>query len=143
MKVGERGLDLIKTFEGLRLDAYLCPAGVPTIGWGATGPDIKMGMTWTRQQADERLAADVGRFADRVTKLVHGAETTQAQFDAMVSFAFNLGAGALLASTLLKKHRAGDRTGAADQFMRWVFAGDKRLPGLVRRREAEKRLYLS
>lgn len=134
---------LIKQFEGCRLKAYLCPAGVPTIGWGATGPDIKLGLTWTQAQADDRLAKDIARFATGVTALLGGRPTTQGQFDALVDFAFNLGTGALGKSTLLTLHKSGEFKAAADQFARWVNANGKPLPGLVRRRAAEMELYLS
>lgn len=137
----EECLRLIREFEGLKLEAYLCPAGVPTIGYGATGPDIKLGMKWTIRQAEERLQADVGRFAEGVAKAIGTAETSQFQFDACVSFAFNVGLEAFRKSTLLKRHKEGLCGAAAEQFGKWVFARGKKLPGLVRRRQAEAELY--
>lgn len=141
MKISQRGLDLIKKFEGLRLTAYRCPAGVLTVGYGSTGPHVKQGMVITEDEAEALLRKDVARFEDGVNHIV--GPCTQGQFDALVSFAFNLGLGALMSSTLLKRHKAGDFAGAAAQFARWVNAGGRRLPGLVSRRKAEAELYLS
>lgn len=132
---------IIKAFEGCFLDAYLCPAGVPTIGWGSTGPDIRMGMKWTQKQADDRLMDDIGDFGDAVAKLVKDKHTTAHQFAALVSFAYNLGSGALGSSTLLRKHMAGDFDGARLEFARWNKAGGKVLKGLTRRRAQEAALY--
>lgn len=133
--------DIIKEFEGCKLVSYRCPAGVWTIGWGATGPGIGPGVEWSQAQADARLEQDVRRFAAQVAKVLDGAKTTQAQFDALVSFAYNLGIGALGSSTLLKLHKAGDYKSAAAQFVRWNKADGKVLKGLTRRREIESLLY--
>lgn len=141
MKVSSNCLDLIKTSEGLKLKAYKCPAGVWTIGYGSTGPDIKAGLVWTLKQAEDRLAADVNKFAAGVEKAA--GKCTQGQFDALVSFAYNVGLGALQSSTLLRLHRAGDHRGAYAQFARWNKAGGKVLAGLTRRRAAEAALYAS
>lgn len=141
-EVSEAGVRLVQEFEGCRLDAYRCPAGIPTIGYGATGPDIRMGMVWTQEQADERLAEDLARFAAGVERLVQ-VDLTDNQFAAIVSFAFNVGLGALRDSTLLRKLNAGDYAGAADQLPRWSKGGGRVLPGLVRRRAAERELFLS
>ncbi|MBB5709694.1 lysozyme [Sphingomonas xinjiangensis] len=132
-------IDLIKAFEGCKLRAYTCSAGVPTLGWGATGPDIKLGMVWTQKQAADRLASDVAKFADGVAKIA--GDCSQGQFDALVSFAFNCGLAALKSSTLLRKHISGDHAGAAKEFLRWNKAGGKVLAGLTRRRAAEAKLY--
>jgi lysozyme len=140
--VNDAGVALVREFEGCRLDAYRCPAGIPTIGYGATGPDIRMGMKWTQEQADERLAEDLARFAEGVERLVL-VDLTDNQFAALVSFAYNVGLGALAGSTLLRKLNAGDYEGAADQFPRWNKGGGRVLPGLVRRRAAERDLFLS
>ena len=131
---------LIRHFEGCRLQAYLCPAHVPTIGYGATGPDIKLGLTWTQAQADTRLQADVMRFGLGVRALLLRAPTTQGIFDALVSFAHNAGLDHLKTSTLLKLHLAGDHPGAADEFGKWVYGDGVVLPGLVERRKAEAAL---
>ena len=139
MQISERGLALIKEFEGLYLKAYRCPAGVPTIGYGHTA-GVAMGQTISEQQADEYLRRDVRMFERAVDRLVK-VPLAQGQFDALVSFAFNLGAGALQSSTLLRMLNSGDYAGAAAQFGRWTKAGGRVLPGLVRRREAERRLF--
>lgn len=138
-------LDLIKTFEGVRLKTYRCSAGVPTIGYGATGPDIRMGMTWTMVQAETRLKADVTRFAIGVTALIGKSKTSQANFDALVSLAFNIGLAAFKTSSVLKNHLAGRNQAASAAFGLWVKARVNGkltvLPGLVRRRAAEAKLY--
>lgn len=141
-EVNEAGVRLVQEFEGCRLDAYRCPAGVPTIGYGATGPDIRMGMVWTQEQADARLVEDLARFADGVERLVE-VDLSDNQFAAIVSFAFNVGLGAFRDSTLLRKLNAGDYLGAADQLPRWNKGGGRVLPGLTRRRAAERDLFLS
>ena len=137
-------LDLVRQFEGLRLTAYRCPAGVPTIGYGHTA-GVKMGQTITRQQADAFLLADMTAAAAQVDKLVKVPLNDQ-QRGALASFVFNLGAGSLAGSTLLKKLNAGDYAGAAGQFGAWVYATvdgqKKKLPGLVKRRAAEEGLFM-
>ncbi len=133
-------LDNIRHFEGLRLKAYKCPAGVWTIGYGSTGPGITAGLTWTLDQAKDRLKKDVETFAAGVAKIA--GTCTQGQFDALVSFAYNVGLGALKSSTLLRKHLAGDYAGAAREFAKWNKAGGKVLAGLTTRRVAETALYL-
>ena len=136
--------DLVKSFEGCILKAYPDPGtgGDPwTIGVGHTGPEVKPGVVWTQVQADAALQADLARFARGVWNALGEKETTQNRFDALVSFAFNVGLGNLLSSTLLRKHIAGDYVGAADQFIRWNRAAGKVLAGLTRRREAEAKLY--
>ena len=141
MQISKAGLDLIKQFEGLYLKAYRCPAGVPTIGYGHTA-GVAMGQTITQQQADDYLRRDVRQFERAVARLAT-VPLTQGQFDALVSFAFNLGEGALAQSTLLRLLNAGDYAGAAAQFDRWNKAGGRVLPGLVRRRAAERALFES
>ena len=149
--MGPQGLALIRQFEGcarLRPDgmveAYPDPGtgGEPwTIGWGATGPGIGPGSVWTQQQCDARLESDVARHARDVAFALGDAPTTQAQFDALVSFHYNT--GAIARSTLLRRHLAGDYRAAAEEFARWNRAGGRVLKGLVRRRAAEARLYRS
>jgi len=151
MKINQRGVDLIKAHEGLRLKAYLCPANVWTIGYGHTGPDVKPGMQITAEQAEKLLLKDLAVFERDVAFLTQGLELTPNQFSALVSFAFNVGsdidddtiAEGLGDSTLLKKLRAGDAAGAANEFGKWVYARGKKLPGLVRRRADERNLFLS
>ncbi|MEC8035371.1 MAG: lysozyme [Pseudomonadota bacterium] len=111
------------------------------MGVGHTGPDVRPGLTITRERSQEILAADLLRFERAVNRM--GGRMTQGQFDAMVSFAFNVGEGALKSSTLLKKHLADDYAGAARELARWNKAGGRVLPGLVKRRAAEAALYMS
>ncbi|PZU70167.1 MAG: lysozyme [Sphingobium sp.] len=141
MKTSAAGRALITQFEGERLVAYLCPARVLTIGVGHTGPDVKPGLTITRQRSQEILASDLLRFERAVNRM--GGRMSQGQFDALVSFAFNCGEAALRSSTLLKKHLVGDYAGAAKEFARWNRGGGKVLAGLVKRRAAEAALYLA
>ena len=132
---------MIEEFEGLRLEPYADAVGVATIGYGHTGDDVSLSMDpITQQVADQLLAADLGRFEDAVNGMVSD-QTSQQQFDAMTSFAYNLGETALADSTLLRLHNNGDYAGAAGQFQRWVHAGGRTLPGLVRRRNAEAAVY--
>lgn len=149
--VGQGALDLIKRFEGCavklpdgRVKAYPDPGtnGDPwTIGWGSTGADIHPGTVWTQAQCDERLAQDAQRFANAVQAMLGNAPTTRGQFDALTSFAYNLGPANLAKSTLLKKHLAGDYAGARDEFSKWNKAGGKVMPGLTKRRAAEAAMY--
>lgn len=137
----DKGIALIKEFEGLRLQAYPDPAtgGEPwTIGVGHTG-GVRRGDVITEAQADTFLRADLGRFEAAVNKLA--PVTTQDQFDALVSLAFNVGEGNLASSTLLRKHNAADYDGAAAEFGRWNKAAGKVMAGLTRRRAAEASLY--
>ena len=138
---------LIKSFEGLhkvrsdgRIQSYLCPAGVWTIGYGATGPGIGPSTIWTLDECEDRLERDVDRFASGVRDMVTST-TSQAQFDALVSFAYNVGLGGFKTSTLLKRHNAGAYDECPAQIRRWVKANGKVLKGLVRRRAAEAELY--
>jgi lysozyme len=112
-----------------------------TIGWGSTGSDIKPGTVWTQQQCDDRFSKHVAEFAQSVTKAIGSAPTTQHQFDAMVSLAYNIGANAFAKSTVLKRHIAKDYKGAAEAFAMWNKGGGKVLGGLVKRRAAEAALY--
>jgi lysozyme len=140
-QIGPRGLALVKEFEGLRLKAYLCPARVLTIGYGSTGPHVTPGLVITEAQADALLQKDLDRFEDAVAKAAPNA--TQNQFDAMVALAFNIGIGAFLKSTVLRKHLDGNHRAAAEAFGMWVNAGGRVLPGLQRRRAREADLYRS
>ena len=139
MHISEAGLALIRQFEGLRLSAYRCPAGIATIGYGSTA-GVQMGQTITAARAEELLRDDVRQFEAAVSRLVK-VPLNQGQHDALVSFAFNLGAKALEQSTLLRLLNAGDYSGAAAQFDRWVYASGKKLSGLVKRRAAERALF--
>lgn len=137
----QTGIPLIKRFEGCRLAAYICPAGVLTIGYGHTGADVRRGQVISQVQADTLLARDYARFEIAVRRLVHVAVTDN-QLGALVSFAFNVGTGNLQKSTLLRMLNAGDRLGAANQFKRWNRAGGRVLEGLTTRRAAERSLFL-
>lgn len=140
MVISPAGLEMIKRFEGLRLTAYQCEAGRWTVGYGHT-EDVHEGATITAHQADVMLEVDVSHFEAAVEGLLE-VPVNQHQFDALVSFAFNLGSGALGRSTLLKKLNACDFAGAADEFGKWVYAGGRVSPGLVKRRAAERELFL-
>lgn len=135
---------LVKGYETCRLLAYLpTPQDVPTIGWGATGPDIVLGLAWTQQQADDRFARDLSRFSAGVRLILNGAPCSQGQFDALVSLAYNIGLSRLRTSTLLRKHIARDYPGAAAEFPKWNKQKGKVLRGLTRRRADEQALYLA
>lgn len=143
-KIGPDGLALIKRFEGCKLTAYPDPGtgGDPwTIGWGATGPGIEKGVTWTQAEADARLENDLGKYAEQVASALGNAPTSQKQFDALVSFHYNT--GAIGRATLTKLHKAGKFEEAAREFARWNRAGGRVLPGLTRRRAAEAAMYRS
>jgi GH24 family phage-related lysozyme (muramidase) len=148
-QLGQAGIDLIEGFEGCakrrddgRFDAYPDPGtgGDPwTIGWGSTGQDIAKGVIWTQAECDDRFAQDMQRYADQVSHAIGDAPTTQNQFDALVSFHYNT--GAIATATLTKLHKQGRFAEAAKEFGKWVHAGHKILPGLVKRRAAEAALY--
>jgi lysozyme len=143
-RISGRGLALIEEMEGCALAAYPDPGsgGDPwTIGFGHTGVDVHEGLTITQDQAEALLRQDVARFERGVAALVAGHPTTQNQFDALVSFAFNLGLGALTGSSLLRLHRLSAYGAAAGEFGKWTHVGGRVLPGLVRRRAAEAALY--
>ncbi|MGY9371898.1 lysozyme [Citrobacter pasteurii] len=149
MQTSEKGIKNIKDFEGCSLTAYPDPGtgGSPwTIGYGWTHPvdgkPIKPGMTIKQETADRLLKTGLVSYENDVLKMAK-VKLTQGQFDALVSFAYNVGSRALSTSTLLKKLNDGDIKGAADEFLRWNKAGGKVLNGLTRRREAERALFLS
>lgn len=141
MNISENGINLIKRFEGCRLKSYRCPAGVLTIGYGHTGSDVSNGMVISQEKAENMLKTDLIVHCNNVSKLVK-VPLTQNQFDALVSFEFNVGYGALSTSTLLRLLNQGKYTEASKQFERWVYAGGKPLEGLKKRRLAEKELFL-
>ena len=147
MKISSRGLELIKDFEGFSSSAYLCVVNIPTIGWGNTfyedGTKVKLGDQISKTDALKLLEVVANRdFADKIFPAIK-VPVSQSQFDAMCSLAYNIGVGAFLKSTLLKKVNAGDFTGAGEEFLRWNKAGGKEVLGLTRRREREKQLFLS
>ena len=139
----KNGLHLTENFEGLRLTAYPDPAthGDPwTIGYGHTGAEVHQGMTITQEQAEEFLMQDVQKAVQTVNLKIH-TDLTQNEFDALVDFVFNCGAGNFAGSTLLKKINAGDMEGAALEFQKWDKAAGHVMAGLVRRRQAETDLF--
>lgn len=138
MIISENCVELVKAFEGFRGESYKCPAGVWTIGYGHT-EDVQPGDKMTEQCAKGLLREELTLFAAKVDKLVK--KPTQNQFDALVSFAYNVGTGALSGSTLLKKHNAGEYLEAQEQFLKWDKAAGKVLAGLTRRRAHEAALY--
>ena len=141
MKISDEGIGLIKRFEGCRLKAYQDSVGVWTIGFGSTR-GVGAGDVITQEEADRRLLADL----ETVEKCINNSvavELTQQQYDALCSFTFNLGCGALRGSTLLKKLNDGDDDGAAQEFARWNKAGGQVLAGLVSRRKAEHDLFIT
>lgn len=144
MKLSQNGIELIKQFEGYSSKSYPDPAtgGAPwTIGYGTT-KGVKPGMVITAEQAEKMLRDDVAKFESGVSSLIT-APTTQGQFDAMVSLAYNIGLGNFGKSTLLKKHNARCYTCAADQFRVWNRANGKVMNGLTKRRAAEREVYMS
>ena len=146
MQTSDKGISLIKQFEGCKLTAYQDSVGVWTIGYGWTQPvdgkPIRAGMTINQETAERLLKTGLVSYESDVSRLVK-VGLTQGQFDALVSFTYNLGARSLSTSILLRKLNAGDYAGAADEFLRWNKAGGKVLNGLTRRREAERALFLS
>jgi lysozyme len=144
MKTSDAGIALIKDFEGCKLSAYKCPAGVWTIGYGHTSlagpPTVAEGMKISAVEATNILKRDLKQFENGVSAAVK-VPLEQHQFDALVSFAFNVGLGALGKSTLLRKLNAGDCAAVPTELMKWVRAGGKELPGLVRRRRAEAGMW--
>ncbi len=143
--ISKTGIDLISSFEGIRLNAYDDGVGVWTIGIGTTvypnGVKVKKGDKCTLEQAKSYFAHDLKSFEKTINDSVK-VPLSQNQFDALVSLAYNIGSGAFKNSTLLKKLNAKDYAGAADQFLVWNKGGGKVLKGLVRRREAERALFL-
>lgn len=133
---------LVKEFEGLRLQSYICPAGVWTIGYGHTR-GVKPGQKITEAQAEDLLRKDLDRYQIELANLVH-VPVTQGQFIALMSWFYNLGnTRAVRDSTLLKLLNSGDYMGAANQFPRWNKSGKVVIDGLTRRREAERKMFLS
>jgi lysozyme len=144
LRTTKAGLDLIRGFENCHLKAYLCPAGVWTIGWGHTSeagpPKVVPGMTITRQEADKIFAADVDRFENDVARLLK-REARPHQFDAMVSLAYNIGIPKFQNSTVLARFNRGDFAGSAAAFGMWTKAKGRELNGLKRRRKAEAAMF--
>jgi len=142
MKTSDKGINLIKEFEGFSSKPYLCPAGKWTIGYGWTHGVTKDSKPITEAEATKLLADGLNSYEIGVLDCVD-VDLQQCEFDALVSFAYNLGVHALRGSTLLKKLNEGDYEAAADQFLRWNKASGKVLAGLTRRREAEREMFLN
>ena len=144
--INERGIEIVKSFEGISLEPYLCPANVWTVAYGATvgsdgrriDPDME---PISETEAEALLIRDLGSSEGWVSRLIKTA-LTENQFSALVSFTFNLGAGSLQRSTLRMKLNRSEYQGAADEFPKWRMAGGRILAGLVRRRAAERKLFL-
>lgn len=142
MVPSKNAIDLIKKFEGCKLEAYEDLGGVWTIGWGTTGPGIVEGLKISQNTADAMLVGHVREIGLSLTDLV-GRDLNQNHFDSLTCFAYNLGMPALRKSTLLKKVKAKDLKGAAEEFLKWDHVGGRQVAGLTRRREAEQKLFLS
>jgi lysozyme len=143
MKISVTGINLIKSFEGLELHAYVDAVGILTIGYGHTGPDVRKGMTITESQATDLLNKDLISFESAVTKLIT-IPLNQNQFDALVSFTYNVGIGSLESSTLRRRLNAHEdpKTVAKQELIKWCKGNNNQtLPGLLRRREAEIALF--
>lgn len=141
MKTSKAGIELIKRHEGLRLAAYLCPAGVPTIGYGHT-KGVRFGQVITEAEAEQFLIEDLKTSEQEIDS--HNLQLNQNQFDALVSFVFNVGAGNFRSSTLLRRVRFNpDDRDIENQFKRWVYANGRVLPGLIKRRNDESKLYFT
>lgn len=139
MKISAKGFNFIRQHEGLRLKAYQCSADVWTIGYGHT-QGVSMGDTCTREQAEQWIMEDIARAEKAVNR--QGLNINQNQFDALVSFVFNLGETAFKSSTLLKKIKANPNDPTiADEFAKWKYAGGKVVAGLAKRRKNESNLY--
>lgn len=141
--MSKAGLAMLKRFEGCELKAYDDGGGVWTIGWGHTGRDVHEGQEITEAEAERLLAQDVRRAERAVGSRLIGIPLTQGQFDALVSFVYNVGAQAFDESTMLRHLRARDYDAAADEFGRWVFDNKRRVNGLVVRRDAERTMFLA
>ena len=153
METSQRGIDLIKRHEGLVTHSYLCPANKLTIGWGHTGSDVTEGMIITEKEAENLLKKDLKKFEGKLNYAIEHDNVTlnQNQFDACISFIFNLGFSAFIFSTLYKKLKQGDYEGASNEFTKWVYitktdklTGERfklKLKGLETRRKSEQELF--
>lgn len=139
MKTGTKGIELIKHFEGCELEAYKCAAGVWTIGYGHI-KGVTPESVITQEQAEQMLVEELNEYEGYINDMVT-VPLSQNQFDALVSWVYNLGGGNLKASTLLKVVNSGEFNGVPEQIMRWNKAGGKVLEGLTRRRQAEVDLF--
>lgn len=142
MRASKNAVDLIRHWEGCRLEAYQDIGGVWTVGFGTTGPGIHEGTKVSEAIAVAMLKSDIAQVSDAVSRLV-GLHTSQNQFDAIVSFAYNVGTGAFKSSRMLKLILAGKKEEASQEFLKWNHVGGVIVAGLMARREAERKLFLS
>lgn len=139
--MSNNGIDLLKELEGEKLNAYLCPAGILTIGIGHTGEDVYEGKTITPEQSIQLLRSDI-KYTENIVNKYIKANINQNQFDALVSFAFNVGVGAFISSTLLKKINSNKPIDEIEsEFMKWVYIKGNKSNGLINRRKKEVELY--
>lgn len=143
MNVNHAGIALIKRFEGLSLRSYKCPAGIWTQGFGHTGPDVEPGEVINEREAEQLLKGDLLQFEHGVEVALDGAPVTENEFSAMVSLAFNIGLANFKKSSVLRFHKQGKKILAANAFLFWIKAKGKPLNGLIKRRNAERSLYVS
>ena len=143
MIFNDSGLKLIREFEGCALKSYQDQGGVWTCGWGSTGPDIGPDTSWTQDQADARLDQHIQEVCKEVTNLLVNQNLTPNQFSALVCFTYNEGSGHLQQSTLLNCIKTGHIADAANEFLKWVKVGGVPNDGLLRRRQAERALFLT
>lgn len=146
--IGSAGLAVIKQHEGVRYKTYLDPVGIPTVCYGHTGPEVRLGQSYSAKQCEDLLIRDIIKHAGYVTpgnklNCIKDAPLNPNQRDAVVSFVFNVGGTKFCRSTMAKALAARNYTAAANEFPKWVNAGGRPLPGLVKRRAAERRLFLS
>lgn len=142
MQINQAGLDLLKSCENCKLEAYQDSIGVWTIGWGHTGDDVQSGLVITQEEADDLLTEDLEKFEDGVSHLLKVTVTSN-QFSALVCFAYNVGLGNLKSSLLLRCINTSHYDDATPQFLRWDKAAGKVLAGLTTRREKERDLFVS
>lgn len=146
MKVNLRGEEMIKSYEELRLKAYLCPAKIPSISYGVTkyenGSKVKLVDEISKERAEELFKFTLGEFEKQVEKLIK-VPVNENQFSALVSFSYNVGIGNFKSSTLLRKLNSEDYIGASNEFERWIYSNGKKLEGLKKRRKSEKELFLA
>lgn len=142
MTLNQAGIDLIKDYEKCKLDAYPDLNGIPTIGWGTTGPEIHLGMAWTQEQCDKVLKADLDSLQYRLNRLFTRLITDN-QFAACCCLAYNIGVGNFKSSSLLKLLNMNQVEMAADEFLKWDHSRGKVVPGLLNRRLDEQKLFNS
>lgn len=140
MKLNDQGIDLIKEFEGCQLDAYLDMVGKPTIGYGTTGTDIHLGLHWTQEDCDKILLADLDHVQMQIKKVLD-VDLTDNEFSALCSLVYNIGIGNFKSSTMLHCLNEREWDLAAAEFSKWDHAGGREVPGLLKRRLAEKELF--